>query len=583
MYSLSVELPEILSKEVLSEMWVEEVPTSGMELMVGRMFSQITTSPDRKKFLIQGGKNYGTPLEHPFIIYDIDTKAWTAATDYNQFGIENATIYAGASFYSNSINKYVFYGGTTEFTNNQTVEIGGYAIPSNPEAYTTSLPVGFNRVNTYDIETDEWDTLGEIEFLNDTFFLKSITSVYSEKTDTAYFFVTRYADLTNTSADFWPDYRFVYSLEVGNRIWQCLECSGTIPGRREDHTTTLLPDGKTVLFYGGTADYENALSDFCYLLDLDTHVWAECNFIIPEKAVPQRYYQSAVLVGHHVFLLFGLSNARNIDNQMAILDVSDSSQIRLVGDYMFKEADIPSNTSMITGIVLGCACAIALISGAIYFYFRRKLKKVISRPPSFDNAWLAHHESDTEAASSDPRNWAHNSGYFIESSKEKTNSDELLNVYYTQRLNSHITDISEQMESGPKHLPDEAKHIPHEAKHVPHEPKHVPHEFKHVPHEANPDDAIERFGHPPDIIIGDYEEFEDDSEEYPKQYSGGTTDVSGSSVSINIIKTSQIYSEGVSSDSDLQSSHGCSDNESSDSDLEDGGEGFKLIGEDRNS
>ncbi|KAI8997727.1 hypothetical protein BDB01DRAFT_772204 [Pilobolus umbonatus] len=401
MYYLPVHLPGSISKDVLSTMWETSIPTGGTNLLTGKVFSQFATSPDRKKMLIQGGSTLKNPIDVPFIIYDVDTNAWTAATDYNQFNIPQATVYGGTAFYSERLDRYVFYGGVTDFSDNRVVMIDLISVPSIKGDYSIQLPFGFNNLATYDITQDKWDIIQNIKDFDNTIFFRSTTSVYSEKLGEAYFFVARVMNTTNTVDDVWHDFTVVYSLHLGDLSWHGNTCTGNIPERREDFTTTLLPDNKTVLLYGGTADYIDALPNFCYLLDLETKIWSECSFTVPATATPQRFYHSAVLVGNHLFVLFGMGKGRLVTSDMTILDVSDKSQIRYVGDYLFSATseNVPPNSSnppneektpkkdnlgMILGIVFGFLGAL-LIAGILFFFFRRKKEKEKKEvPESFE-------------------------------------------------------------------------------------------------------------------------------------------------------------------------------------------------------
>ncbi|KAI8983515.1 hypothetical protein BDB01DRAFT_835607 [Pilobolus umbonatus] len=327
MIALNVQNLEPINVEILSNNWEYVSATNNIapgNIIMPEMF----TIPDRNQMYVHGGNNqsFEAATTHPFFMFDAVNNTWTTLDAYNDI-FENSTI------------------------RSECIELKG------KRGY---FPFGFFNITVFDPVTREWLGITNATNQDKEYFYAQQFSIYHPDSDSVYYL-----------GDCLSDYN-----------WSTLLCLGEIPSVRHTQSFTLLPDGKTVLMLGGSYTEDDALEDSCYLLDLGTFTWSVCNWDVPSSVKTARFMHSAVLVENNLFVLFGRETRDDMLNDMFIIDVSDTNNLKYAHEYAYKlQVKATKNTSLSVGatvdIVIGSVFAACLIVG-VFVYRHRKGKKAES-------------------------------------------------------------------------------------------------------------------------------------------------------------------------------------------------------------
>ncbi|KAI8974906.1 hypothetical protein BDB01DRAFT_375622 [Pilobolus umbonatus] len=180
---------------------------------------------------------------------------------------------------------------------------------------------------------------------------------------------------TNTSDRAGTTYKSISQVTFPDYQWRTHNCTNE-PLYRVDHSVTLLPDGVTLLMYGGATSRNGSrevitdVMQLCYLLDLKSYVWRSCNLDITTDLNPFRYYHSAVLVEDHLFILYGRLSRNTSFSSILVFDVSDASNIRYVPEYTYlqhKQKEGLSNGAIV-GIIIVCVVLVMYIYYTLLFH-----------------------------------------------------------------------------------------------------------------------------------------------------------------------------------------------------------------------
>ncbi|KAI8996759.1 hypothetical protein BDB01DRAFT_768352 [Pilobolus umbonatus] len=374
MISLNVKNSTPTNVTTLLSSWETVTPINDLG-KEGRHSSQIIASPDGTKMYVQGGYNVeGKPLNYPFLMYDAITNSWTSLPDFKQLDISNGLIRRGSVSYASSINKLLFYGGLLQHFENRTVTVDGVEVPTESSDLDMGYSFGFHNLTTFDMETKEWLQINNATNQDTENFIFGLTSIAVPGTNINYFFDGSTTTRTNVSEYYWLPLDSISEVRLPEYNWIKHQCTGAIPSKRDYHTSTLLPDKKTLLVYGGTYTDDIAVADYCYLLNLDTKVWTICPIQAPLGIKAPRFRHSAVLVGTHLFILFGKESGGNSLNDMLVLDISNIDDIKFVEQYAYGAAPNQDKSDgsasngdkkggglgggAIAGIVIGCIAVV---------------------------------------------------------------------------------------------------------------------------------------------------------------------------------------------------------------------------------
>ncbi|KAI8980964.1 hypothetical protein BDB01DRAFT_836321 [Pilobolus umbonatus] len=402
MAALYVHNTSRISTSTLSNLW-ETVNPNNQLGNEGRSDAQVVTSPDRKIMYVQGGYDpESRPSFNSFIAFNADTNSWIRYDDYQHYNIQNGLIRYAASSYVPSINKIVYFGGLTQINSTINVTVDDTEIAAIPGSTEPYLPFGFNNLTAFDPNTRTWTTISNATNQNKDEFFYTILSVLVPKSNTNYYIGGSTISRANNSETFWLPFSEISSVRFPEYTWETHTCTGNIPSRRDKHTLTLLPDEKTVLIYGGTYNYETAISDHCYLLNLEKKEWKDCGLMLPAGVVGARWSHSAVLVENRLFILFGRPTQTSTLNDMIVLDVSNPDKIEHIAEYAYGEIPIeptpsvPDNksggglgTGAIVGIVVGILALLIIIFGVLFFIRKKKADKKNESQEDFPVDWNA--------------------------------------------------------------------------------------------------------------------------------------------------------------------------------------------------
>ncbi|GAA5808438.1 hypothetical protein MFLAVUS_001829 [Mucor flavus] len=392
----------------LNSQW-EDVTPAASNIVIGRRgFPQAAAAPDGERFLIQGGYNYDAgPIVQQTIAYNSRTNSWEAFNNYKD--VNNGgdrQIYYGSGEYIPSLKQFGYFGGYQQhaiagsnYTTLEGVSISGLTF-NNSENYINSY-VGFHYFTLFDINTNIWTVPPQTNVPKDYQILFSAT--YHPKTQKVYYIGGSYYN--STSGSIYNSFlTYARTFNTANGIWSRETIEGDAPSQREQHTTTLLPNGDDILLYGGTLSEAVAVMDYCYTLNVPTMKWRYHNLAAPAGVSGPRSHHSAVLVNNtSLFILFGLNKDATRTNELLILDVRNVDNLTFATTFPFDNVvDTAGNsttggtaggntssentnagdnhkeglsTGAIAGIAVGGVIAGALLVLALVYYSRGKKSK----------------------------------------------------------------------------------------------------------------------------------------------------------------------------------------------------------------
>ncbi|KAL9545821.1 hypothetical protein MBANPS3_006965 [Mucor bainieri] len=375
----------------INDEWQIIVDAEGTDIAAGaRGTAQTAAYGDGDTMIISGGYTTSTTPIIQTIAYSASTNSWRAIDKYIDGVNGERQVYWGSSIYVPTKQKFYFYGGVeqnphhdwyldtatnTNFTN----------IITNPNK--TSSPVGYYRMTTLDLGFySTWSIVpSQDQFVPSLGYLLQ-TVIFHPDSQTLYYFGGLSNNFTNLAAD--PTSQSFAQAMTFNTVtntWGVQSFSGDIPFKRVLHTTTLLPSNQHVLLYGGAAEERGpAVSDFCYVANLQTYTWKSHSsyLTLPKNDPPARVEHSGmchrvapVLVDTKLFILFGyiVDVSALTGDTVLILDVSDPEKLSFVSQYagLYGSANA-SNVGAIAGGVVGGVGALLLIAAAVFFCRKRK-------------------------------------------------------------------------------------------------------------------------------------------------------------------------------------------------------------------
>ncbi|KAI8090131.1 uncharacterized protein B0P05DRAFT_529504 [Gilbertella persicaria] len=376
---------------------VTTVPTS--IVFERRAFPQAVPLPDGKSLLIQGGYNYrNSTIKDQTIVYNAETNTWSILPDYDDARNGGSRqIYYGTGVYIDYLNSIGFYGGYQQHVQmgSDFVAPSGAKIPNltfnNTDGYSNSY-AGFYYFTLFDLTKKTWSTPSQYNLPSYHYISQSATYVPSNKK--VYYIGGSYYNTTDGSVyNIYLSYAITFDTISGK--WEYAYMTGpVVPQERKMHTTTLLPDGETILMYGGTNDDTSALMDYCYTLNLKSMQWTYHNLVAPLGVSGPRSHHAAVMVNDtNLFIMFGLNKDSNPTNDLLILDIRDVNKIAFADKYPIDldssvgnitgnndsiNRDITGNEGLSTGatagIAVGSIASVGLITAFLLFFLRKKKK-----------------------------------------------------------------------------------------------------------------------------------------------------------------------------------------------------------------
>ncbi|KAI8972284.1 hypothetical protein BDB01DRAFT_854685 [Pilobolus umbonatus] len=418
MIFLPLETIESVNTNVMNEKWKRHSNTNTVLGIAKRSsLGQFTAIPDQQKMYFQGGIE-GAATSKSFEEFSVDKNGYGEWNSFSEFTAYYSI--RGSVAYVSSINKLVFYGALTDVPTNQTVVLDGETITTFPDNFNL-LPFGFDKITTYDPETQKWEEIANTTGKPNDNFIYGNTLISPPGSDVLYSIGGSEIPRENLSSKLLVGFGKISKITFPECNWVTSTFTD-IPSFRDFYTTTVLPDGKTLLMYGGvTYDKWEAVSnptEFCYLFDIDKYSWRSCNISMTDGLDLFRYDHSAVLVEKHLFILYGKLNANTTLSSILIFDVSNSSNIKYVPQYTY----IPPKTTLTNpppdhpglstggrfGIAVGCIALAAIIIGVSFYMRKRRAASTNSNKDI---------PTDTGSISEFPADWDRIDQYFVPTAK----------------------------------------------------------------------------------------------------------------------------------------------------------------------
>ncbi|KAI8969808.1 hypothetical protein BDB01DRAFT_815772 [Pilobolus umbonatus] len=385
-----------ISTTEIKTRWERESYTNNIDAQ-RRQIGQFVAIPGNSQMIFQGGTD--SQDEKPFQVVTVNEgrkASWSSMEDYKIPNVPVGQIRLGTVSYARSINKLVFYGGLTEVPINHSAVLDGVTY-STLSDNNDLLPFGFSKLTTYDLLSQQWVEIANQSGTYNENFIYGLHSVAVPEGDAIYFIGGSDILKQNTSIKRFIGFNTVYQVNIPSYQWETLTCTGA-PDNRDYYTTTMLPDGNTVMIYGGRmAESEFVFDDYtqiCYLLDLTTYEWRSCNLQLSADLNPSRFHHSAVVVENHLFIMFGFTSIQHPLDSILVFDVSDPHNIHYESEYTYVKPNItvpPESLEdikdglgggAIAGIVIGCVVAVSLIIGAIWFMLKKRREDSIQDFPA---------------------------------------------------------------------------------------------------------------------------------------------------------------------------------------------------------
>ncbi|KAL7335330.1 hypothetical protein PS15p_200821 [Mucor circinelloides] len=356
----------------------------GTEIIAGaRSSAQTAVYGDGDTMIISGGYTTSTTPINQTIAYTASSNSWRAIDRYLDGVNGERQIYWGSSIYVPTQRKIYFYGGVEQnphqdwYLDTET-KTNFTGIITNPNR--TSGPVGYYRMTTLDLGLfSTWSIIpSQNQFIPNLGHLLQ-TVIFHPDSQTLYYFGGLYNNFTNIMANsVSQSYDKAMIFNTVTNTWGVQTFHGEVPLKRILHTTTLLPSNQHVLLYGGTNDeYAPAVSDFCYVANLQTFTWKSHSsyLTLPKNDPPSRADHSAVLVNTKLFILFGyVTDVSALTSDVVlILDVSNPEKLSFVSQYtgLYDNANAGS-VGAIAGGVVGSVGGLLLVAAIVFFYRKKK-------------------------------------------------------------------------------------------------------------------------------------------------------------------------------------------------------------------
>ncbi|KAI9273810.1 hypothetical protein EDC94DRAFT_644130 [Helicostylum pulchrum] len=389
--------------------WVENRVDSLSETATEyRYDSGFIALPNGVEMLFQGGTNdKNNAMIDKTVTYNAETDSWGTLPSYDDTkngGVRQ--ISAQSSVYIPTMDSIGFYGGK-EFhgkldtgyitASGQTLPTNlaySYASSTNPEYNHVESYVGFYYLTLFNLKTHAWTVAtADPPKLNGLLYLVSFqTATFHPRSEKIYYIGGSYK-ITPSGDTFSVPLSFASTYDTVGAIWgnQTLNASpnNNIPIARHLHTATMASTNEDIIVYGGTNlprdEKPNALMDYVFTLNLETHTWIPHDIVAPAGIPGPRYYHSAVLVDDtSLFILFGMTKEKSTTNTMLVLDVRNISSLAFSETYPLSDSRVTlSDNSLsglssglssgaIAGISVGAVVLILIIAAIIVFFIRKK-------------------------------------------------------------------------------------------------------------------------------------------------------------------------------------------------------------------
>ncbi|KAK4512949.1 uncharacterized protein ATC70_003660 [Mucor velutinosus] len=378
----------------IKDKWVTEAPRAERVDILPRSHAQGIALPDGHQFLLSGGFNNGSgPIADQTIVYNVFTQKWSKYANFVDGSFGNRQMYnttlCMVAYYASTVDVpnvgIGFYGGFEQNINRSWTMGTGQNLTKAEFNGGSSRTIGYPKMTFLDLSDSfsPWRVPSQSRV--PTVYSAHQSSIYDKESKNIYFFGGEYYNIDDplhdqpTAIEHTFNYSLFYNVEThtwGNQTW-----GGAKPSSRKYHTTTLLSSKRDVLLYGGESK-EGAVSDFCYVLNLDTKQWVQqaIEASLATKYIRTRHSYVMEEDSNTLFILFGKNNATIAVNDILMLNTTDPKNISLYETYHDPmtwdlgetSIDASSNTALIVGISVGATVAGIVLVGLIIYFWRKR-------------------------------------------------------------------------------------------------------------------------------------------------------------------------------------------------------------------
>ncbi|KAL9556680.1 hypothetical protein MBANPS3_001766 [Mucor bainieri] len=392
--------------EEIKSRWYTETPNADGVEFQPRSHPQGMALPDGHRFLLSGGFNNKSPglIADQTIVYDIYTKKWTKYANFVDGSFGNRQIYYASTVYVPDVG-IGFYGGFEQNISPSWTMGTGQNLTKAEFNNGMSRVIGYPKMTFLNLNdsSSPWSVPPQSGIPR--VYSAHQTSIYDSASKNVYFFGGEYYDIdepenNQSTATRHPlSYSLFYNVESnswGNQTW-----GGTFPSSRKYHTTTL------------------SVSDFCYVLNLDTKQWVQQTIEASLATTFIRTRHSSVMEDDSdtLFILFGKNNAAVAVNDVLMLNTTDPKNISVYETYynsmrwndsQQSAENSFNNTPIIVGVCVGGTIA-GIIAGFIIYFWRRRRTEATRNANTQKTQYIQTKESTPDRSQKNPMPVSHRS------------------------------------------------------------------------------------------------------------------------------------------------------------------------------
>ncbi|KAI7893664.1 uncharacterized protein EV154DRAFT_600714 [Mucor mucedo] len=331
----------------LATKWVRLYTNTENQNILPRSNPQSTQLPDGKTLLIVGGDISGNASGIPQTLsFNGETLSWDFYPNFEDSSFGNRQISNAASVYVPEYG-FVLYGGLEVNYNNNFTYPGINATNYIDDGLQQRF-IGYTKLEALDIRNTGNPWRPSISGNNvPNIFPNRQAAIFDAKNNAVFFFGGSHPDATNTLQSLFTfDTAITFNFTTKN--WGVQNLNGQGPSPRYGHSANVVgPDKRHVLIYGGqNEDSKRPLSDYCYVLDLDTYQWTQQTIPASTGVVLARTKHSAVTITDNMlFIVYGVETEIKLAEKLFILNVTDPLNITLFDTFIDPASVVPANTT----------------------------------------------------------------------------------------------------------------------------------------------------------------------------------------------------------------------------------------------
>ncbi|CEP14706.1 hypothetical protein [Parasitella parasitica] len=355
----------------LQDMWkVVFFNPNGVNL-IPRTDPQCLVVTEQNRMTINGGYNavLGLKIDTLNPIYHAVRKQWYYNENYHEFLGGDRQIYYGSASYVPGKGA-AFYGGYEEYANPywslENTSVNTFFFANNK-----TRAIGYPSVKYFNVKVTLRDPYGEKEpggpwksppltaDAIDEFSAKH-QSIFDPVTKMLLFMGGEYRKSKPPSRrPLLRSYSRIKAFNTETNVWSFVRLTGDVPPQGRFYSTlTLLPStNRHVLLYGGELNYK-VLSDYCYILDLDSKRWTKQTINAPNGTILTRSRHSAVPVGNNtVCIMWGIDSNSVGTRSILVLNTTDPYAITLpmkqTAEVTETDVSVDDGAGAVGGLALG--------------------------------------------------------------------------------------------------------------------------------------------------------------------------------------------------------------------------------------